>query len=217
MKARRAGVIGILGLPALLLAGEAAARDVATPTAQDFATQTAVIDDPSQPHVLASTHAVAKRGHGWAASRSVEVGPAHLRAHVDRETGTVRWQLWQEITHAGLAREMTGLRFHADGAPGEATLAHVERQAERCPAQDAMVTACTTRVHYAFDVPAETVARMGRGAAPMPLAFSDTIGRTFHGAIHPAEVAGIAAVVETLQPDAAQLASVQLGAGETIR
>lgn len=206
MKAARAGMIGILGVPALLLAGMANARDVVTPTAQDFAAQTEVIDDPAQPHVLASTHPAAKRGHGWAASRSVEVGPAHLRAHVDRATGAVRWQLWQEITHAGRTRELTGLRFHADGAPGTAALAHVERHPERCPAQDALVTACITRVHYAFDVPAETVARMGRSATPMPLAFSDTIGRTFHGAIHPAEVAGIASVVETLRPEAARLA-----------
>lgn len=213
MKAPRAGMIVLFGVPALLLARETPARDIVMPTAQEFAAQTQVIDDPSQPHVLASTHTVAKRGHGWAASRSVEVGPAHLRAHVDRETGAVRWQLWQEMTHAGRSRDLTGLAFHVDGEPGEAALAHVERQAERCPAQDAMVTACTTRVHYAFDVPAETVARMGRSPAPMPLAFSDTIGRTFHGVIHPDEVAGITAVVETLQPDAAQLAY----AGEAIR
>ncbi|WP_395331166.1 hypothetical protein WBP06_01540 [Novosphingobium sp. BL-8H] len=209
----RAGMTGILGLPALLLAGEAAARDVPTPDAQNFATQAAVIDDPTLPHVLASTHRPGKPGHGWAASRSVEVGPAHLRAHVDRESGAVRWQLWQEMTHAGLARSLTGLAFDVDGAPATAPLAHVERQPEHCPAQDALVTACTTRVHYAFDVPTEAVARMAESAAPVSLAFSDSIGRTFHASIHPAEVAGLSSVVETLQPRPALLAD----GGETVR
>lgn len=195
----RAGMAGILSVPALLFAGHASAQDVAS--------QATVIDDPALPHVLASTHRPGKRGHGWAASRSVEIGASHLRAHVDRESGTVRWQLWQEMTHAGLARSLTSLVLDVDGRPSEAALAHVERQPERCPAQDALVTACTTRVHYAFDVPAGTVARMAESAGPLPLAFRDTIGRTFRASIHPAEVAALSSAVETLQPRPTLLAN----------
>ncbi|MFC0685497.1 hypothetical protein [Novosphingobium clariflavum] len=193
--ALRAGVIGILGVPALLLAGEAGARDVVP-----AASPAAVIDDPALPHVIATTHKAGKRGHGRAAAGSVEIGPSHLRAHVDRESGAVRWQLWQEVTHAGLARDMTALALDIDGAPATLTLAHVERQPERCPTQDALVTACTTRVHYAFDVPAGTLARMAQSPSPTGLALRDTIGRTFEASMHPAEAAGIADAVAALQP-----------------
>ncbi|QSR15992.1 hypothetical protein [Novosphingobium sp. KA1] len=199
LRAGMAGVIGILGLPALLLAGEAAARELAP-----AASPAAVIDDPALPHVLATTHKAGKRGHGRAAAGSVEIGPAHLRAHVDRESGAVRWQLWQEVTHAGLARDMTGLALGIDGDAARTSaalpLAQVERQAERCPTQDALVTACTTRVHYAFDVPAGTVARMAASPSPTRLALHDTIGRTFQASMHPDEAAGISDAVAALQP-----------------
>jgi hypothetical protein len=198
----RAGVIGILGAPALLLAGEAAAREGAIPAAAEAA----VIDDPALPHVVASTHKPGKRGHGRAAAGSVEIGPSHLRAHVDRESGAVRWQFWQEVTHLGLAREMTDLAIDLDGTPTVLTLAQVERQPERCPAQDALVTPCTTRVLYAFDMPAGTVRRMAASPSPTALAFGDTIGRTFHASIHPDEAAGLTAMVETLRPEPARRA-----------
>lgn len=205
-----AGMVGLLAVPALLLSGTAQAREdlpraLATLTPQDFAARAEVVDDPAEPHVVASTRKAWPRGYGRSPSGGVEIGDVHLRALVDRESGAVRWQLWQELTHVGAPSALTGLGFHDGTEPVEAALARAERRPERCPAQDALHTSCTVRVHYMFDLPAEAMTRVAESYAPgsrtpLRLAFSDAAGRTHEVALAPAEVAGLAAVVGSLRP-----------------
>ena len=153
------------------------------------------------PHVVISTKKVWDRGR---TVDGVHVSDVHLRAMVDRVTGSTRWELWHELDLYDAKREITGLSYRIDGRMYHANLLRTETSDELCPSVDGPATACHVRVRSVFEIPERVLQRVAESYQPgneqyWELHFSDREGKDIKAGLAPVEAAGLLSSVQHLR------------------
>lgn len=165
---------------------------------QDFAQKVHVEDDPLEPAIQFSTQ------HGYTRGRSIEgayANDVHLRAVVDRNAGTVRWQVWHEFINVRGHKNVTAIHYLKGGTMTTAAPVTLDRWLDQCPPTDG-VGSCNQFTRIAFELPEDVVREVAASyragsREPWRLRFKDASGRDVTGGIAPAEVAGLVQALDS--------------------
>lgn len=196
----------LAGSIAIAWAGTASAydklpRSLAKLTPADVVERIHVDDEALEPHIVVSTQKAWDRGRGIEGAHASDV---HLRALVDRESGSVRWQVWHELVHPSRHPEMVAVNYQTENGLQQAGILVAEQWEADCPGTDGVPVSCNKYARYVFEVP-ETVVQEIAGAyspdsrAPWRLRFKDGNGGSITGGLAPAEAAGLIAAVDRVR------------------
>lgn len=199
-------------MPALLAFGcasPAAAYDklprgLAQLTPADVARRVQIDDDQFEPHIVVSTKAAWDRGRRIEGAHATDV---HLRALIDRESGTPRWQVWHDLVYEGPRREIASANYRVGGRLEQADPALSEHRYDDCPSVDALRIACKRSTRIVFEIPAHVVEEIAASyrpdsREPWRIRFRDDNGRSITGGLAPAEAAGLVRAVEQVRREA---------------
>lgn len=192
--------ISCLASAQLAAAYELLPRKLASLSPQDFAQKVHVEDDPLAPAVMLSTQ------RGYTRGRSIDgayANDVYLRAVVDRNTGSVRWQVWHEFINVRGHKNVVAIHYLKGGTTASADPVALDQWLDQCPPTDG-AGSCNEFTRVAFELPEDVmreVAASYRAGSrePWRLQFKDVSGRDVTGGIAPAEVAGLVQALDAWQ------------------
>lgn len=176
-------------------------RGLAKLTPAEVARRVDVEDDQLEPHIVVSTKRAWDRGRRIEGAHANDV---HLRALIDRENGTPRWQIWHDLVYDGAMREIAGVNYRAGGRLEQADLALAKHWYDECPGVNSLRIGCTRYTRFVFEVPGHVVEEIAAAyrpdsREPWRLRFKDESGRSITGGLAPAEAAGLIQAVEQVR------------------
>jgi len=188
----------LLASPQVASAYESLPRQLASLSPQDFADTVVVDDDPLKPVVMLSTQP------GYTRGRSIEGAYAqdvHLRAVVDRNTGSVKWQVWHDLVNVRGHKNVVAVHYQQAGSMAAADPLAVDRWLDECPPTDG-IGSCNQFTRVAFELPEDVVRDVAASyragsREPWRLHFKDVSGRDVTGGIAPAEAAGLVQALDS--------------------
>lgn len=175
-------------------------RTLAGLSPADFAGRIAIADDPRAPVIAMSTQ------DGYTRIRSLKGALAddvHLRAMVDRRTGTAVWQVWHDLAYTWGQKDIQAVAYEVGGNAHETRPFQVTQGPDRCPPTDG-VGHCGSATRVGFVLPEQTVREIASSyapgsRAPWRIRFKSEDGGDVIGGLAPAEVAGLLQAVERLR------------------
>jgi hypothetical protein len=119
-----------------------------------------------------------------------------LRAFIDKRTGEVRYQLYQEVTYTGEWRRFASVHYETSSGPASAQIAPISQEVIGCS-----FGLCAYREAIGFDVPRQVLEEVaGRYSTRDPafwrFRFKGQNGLDWEDRIAPAEVAGLLRAVD---------------------
>lgn len=190
--------VALLASPQMASAYESLPRTLASLSPQDFADAVTVHDDPREPVVMLSTQP------GYTRGRSIEgayANDVHLRAVVDRDTGSVTWQVWHELINVRGHKDVVAIHYRQGNSLASASPVTLDRWLDECPPTDGLGS-CNQFTRVAFELPEHVVHEVAASyqagsREPWRLHFKDLSGRDVTGGIAPAEAAGLIKAVNS--------------------
>jgi hypothetical protein len=191
-------IAALLAFPAVAHAGDRLPRALAELSSADFAGSVQIGDDPAGGAVVLSTR------EGYSHTRAVKGAHAtdiHLRALVDRESGSVTWQVWHDLVTVRGHQGITAVHYSLGGRPRTAQPIKTEHWLGDCPPADGLGM-CSRFTRIAFELPERAVreiaASYDQGSRrAWQFRFQDASGRDVTSGIAPAEVAGLIKALDT--------------------
>jgi hypothetical protein len=170
---------------------------VAALPAEHFARAVKVNDDQLEPYVSFTSRAAHKRHHVLGAGTQ---GDVHLTAHLDRETGTVSYRVWHDITNTDAPRELTRVHYRAGGKVAQTQLSFARHWDSNCVPRETGGQ-CDQRIRVAFDLPEAVVrdiaASHEQGSRQgWAFRYKDAHGSDLDAVLPPAEAAGLVSAID---------------------
>lgn len=119
-----------------------------------------------------------------------------LRAFIDKRTGAVRYQLYQEVTYTGEWRRFDSVNYETSNGPGSAPTTPISQEVIGCS-----FGLCAYREAIGFDVPRSVLDDVAARHSAAEVSFwrfrfKGQNGLDWEDRISPAEVAGLVRVVD---------------------
>lgn len=190
-------VLVAAGMSQTAAAYEALPRSLAQLSPEDFADQVEIANDPLEEEIVLSTKDAYANGRSVKGAYADDV---HLRALVDRRSGTVSWQVWHDFVHVGHRKELQAIHYLSGGDLRKAKPLIVERWLDQCPPTDGLGS-CKQFVRVVFELPEaairEAAANYRPGSRePWRIRFKNENGKDVTSGIAPAEAAGLLAAFD---------------------
>lgn len=184
-------------LPVAAVAEAKPDKRLAAMTPERFRAAASTVDDPLEFETVIST----ERGYRRERTMKGTVGnDSHLRAVIDKRSGAIRYEVWQEIRYFGPRRAYHAVHFAAGDGVERKPLSIARHGADLCPEPETNGDCVMTKTMvFAVD---EAVLRgvaadyRAGGAESWKFKFKDDTGRDVVSAIAPAEAAGLLLAVD---------------------
>lgn len=168
-------------------------RQLQALTPESVAKKVAVNDDDLEPTATLTTEPVLKsKGRFTDKVRADNF----LRAFIDKSSGTVRFQLYQEVTYSGDWRRFTTATYMTKAGPVASEIAPIARDVVTCA-----YGLCVYREVVGFDVPREVLEEVASGVPGTSpfwrFRFKGQSGLEWEDRLAPAEAAGLLLAVDT--------------------
>ncbi|RAK57479.1 hypothetical protein [Phenylobacterium deserti] len=185
---RQSGV-WVCGMAAAGLVTAIPAAAAPTLTLESAKSNLVTINDPLEVEVVLSTERVAPSTRGLFKSR---FNDAHLKAHVHKATGAVRFEVHQTFNYAGPHRGYDRVSYATDGLPQTAVLTQIENNRDHCQAWDSGMECLEAA---AFEIGEADLRRLAEAATDSAgaweLKFKPAAGKDLRVSIPRAEIQGL--------------------------
>jgi hypothetical protein len=170
-------------------------RSLAKLSPADFASRIKVENDPLEDSVIFSSQSAYKRDR---MTRGAFSGDAHLRAVLDRKTGAISWQMWNDLSYSGARKSFGKVHFITKGSLHKVSPSVKENWIDDCPES---TVSCHQYLRVAFELPEDTIREIADAYRPgnrtsWKMRFKDDNGHDVTAGLAPAEAAGLISVVE---------------------
>ncbi|WP_206238680.1 hypothetical protein [Novosphingobium terrae] len=170
---------------------------VAALPADHFAQGIEIKDDQLEPYVSFSSRKAHKSRHALGTGTE---GNLHLTAHLDRNTNTASYRVWQDITNTDAPRELTRVHYRAGGKVTQANLSVANHWDSNCVPKETGGQ-CDQRIRVAFDLPEHVVREIAEGHQQgsrqgWAFRYKDAQGSDLDSVLAPAEAAGLIRTVD---------------------
>lgn len=183
--------------PAGALGQEQMPKRLAAMTPTDFEKKMVVIDDPLERHVVISSHKAFRQSTPLGDGMARDI---HIRALIDRQTGSTQFQIWHDIAYWGQRKSFYQVNYVAQGSLHQTDLLLSAHRADDCPAVDG-IGSCILHKTLAFEVPESVMRDIARQYTPRSRSrwtfrFKDQLGSDVTSGIAPAEAAGLLSTLD---------------------